>query len=109
MKTIVISLFIILSCPQLSFSQTTKTDSISNFIAAKLARAFAAEVIMDIDTTVYTEHTGNMYLAGENSSLIMSIVAPQTFSKAKEQLQSRTERKDFDVKEQGEFEVNGSR
>jgi hypothetical protein len=102
-----IALFI---CSNLSFGQnSTDTDSLTNALAGMINKMLTTKIEMDIDTTLYPNHSGNMYISNEPKALIMSMLVPQDYETAKEHLEKRESKKNQDIKETGEFEENGKK
>lgn len=110
-KLILVAAFALCSF-HVSFSQTENADSVMNAVADKLAKVFSTEVIMDIDTKLFSQHEGNIYMTKDNDAMIMTIVAPQSFAKAKEQHDGREEEEEdenYQLTGKGEFEENGKK
>jgi hypothetical protein len=110
MKLLLLSFIVILLSNHCTIAQSSsKKDSVSAAIADEISKIFATEILMDIDTTVFTENSGNIYVATDPHAMIMAIVAPQSFEKAKEHMEKKSKKEDYKETDKGEFEENSKK
>jgi hypothetical protein len=97
-------------CFQTAIAQLNGNESSAGAPAEELSKVLTTEIVMDIDTLIYSTRNGNIYISENPDGMIMGIVAPQSFEKAKTRLdESNSRKKDFHPKDKGEFRENGRR
>lgn len=102
-KTFFTSLALLLSVITYGQSDTTEMD----FNA--MTKMLNTKIIMEVDTLLYTNSQGNFYISENPQAMIMGIVIPESYEKAKEKLTDDVKKKNVIIKDSGEFVVNGKK
>lgn len=91
-----------------AFAQSDeKVDSVSAEIGKQIDKVFNTKVYMNVDTTIFSTHQGNFYIAEAEKAMIMTLVAPQAFPKAEEHFNKEGKKDGYKVLEKKKFAHNG--
>jgi hypothetical protein len=87
----------------------TQEDTTAFDLGAELNKIFSTQVEMDVDLSLYPQQMGNFYISEDPVGILLAMVVPQSFEKAKGDM---TDSKDgfgegSKIKEQGSFIKNG--
>jgi hypothetical protein len=76
-------------------------------LAETLNKVFNTKVDMDIDTTIFESHEGNMYMSEGYKAFVMTMVAPQSIQKAEEKFNETKEKADYKIVDKKKIEHEG--
>ncbi len=96
-------LFLFISVSNIQAQEVSKEDQAKE---AKLLELMSIKIDMDIDEELFVEVTPNTFVSESPKSVIMAMVVPQTYEKAKESMSSG-QSADFKVEKRGEMEIEG--
>lgn len=82
-----------------AFAQDQKKDKEKIDMMAELNKVFSTKVRMDVDTTIFETHQGNMYISESEKAFIMTMVAPQSIAKAEEKMNEPEKSHDYKILE----------
>lgn len=102
-KTFFTGLVMLFSFITYGQSDTTEMDF------SEMSKMLNTKISMEVDTLLYTNSQGNFYISENPQAMIMGMVIPQAYDKAKEKLISDVKRKSVKIKDSGEFEINGKK
>jgi hypothetical protein len=90
-----------------STSSAQSPEKDSGELASALTKVFNTEVVMDIDSTVFKTKQNNFYFSENEKVMLMTMVAPQSFEKAKEHFEKQEEKENYKTLERKKFVHNG--
>jgi hypothetical protein len=76
-------------------------------VAEALNMVFNTKVDMDLDTTIFDTHQGNMYISESHKALVMTMVSPQSIQEAEEKFNKPSEKKNYKIVEKKKIEHEG--
>jgi|ERR1019366_258565 hypothetical protein len=106
MKKIIFITIAILLFSMISFGQT---DSTQVDLGNEMTKMLNTKISMEVDSQLYKNSQGNFYISEKPQAMIMAMVIPQSYEKAKEKLSEDVKKKNVVIKNAGEFEVNGKK
>ncbi len=63
-----------------------QTDSTQVDPLNEMTKIFGTKILMEVDSQLYNNIQGNFYISDKPQAMIMAMVLPQSYEKAKEQL-----------------------
>ena len=106
-KPIRITLFLIFCC--FNTFVYSQEDTAAFDLGAELGKIFSTEVKMDVDLSLYPQQMGNFYISENPVGVLIAMVVPQSFEKAKGDMTDNKEGfgDGSKIKEQGSFMEDG--
>nr|WP_321222382.1 hypothetical protein [uncultured Psychroserpens sp.] len=105
MKKLLIALLVFTMGVQMQ-AQETAAPEMDEAQMARMMELMSKKIEMDVDTELFTAVSMNTYVSENPKAVVMAMMVPETFAKAKEKMQANDEEK-FKVTDKGEKVVNG--
>jgi hypothetical protein len=86
-----------------------QTDSSELDLGNEMTKMLTSKITMQVDSLLYHTHQGNFYISEKPEAMIMAVLYPQPYDKAKAKLLEDVKKKNVVIKDFGEFEVNGKK
>lgn len=105
MKSLILLLIVLAVISVSAVAQDKKKEQVD--IMTELNKVFSTKVLMDVDTTIFETHQGNMYISESEKAFIMTMVAPQSIAKAEEKMNEPETSHDYKILERKKVTHDG--
>ena len=93
----------------LSVSTYGQTDSMNGGLENEMTKMLTTKIYMEVDSQLYSSIQGNFYISEKPQAMIMAMVIPQSYEKAKQKISEDVKKKNVLIKDSGEFVINGKK
>nr|WP_321227672.1 hypothetical protein [uncultured Psychroserpens sp.] len=105
MKKLLIALLVFTMGVQMQ-AQDTAAPEMDEAQMARMMELMAQKIEMDVDTTLFTAVSTNTYVSDNPKAVVMAMMVPETFAKAKEKM-ATDDTAQFKITDRGEKTING--